>query len=425
MNPEPPPLTLEETNTLQAPPTLDNTSHTVQNIVTPILAGITIAHLLNDIVQSVIPAIFPILQQSLRLSYTELGLIAFANNMTASLMQPLVGWYTDRKPHPYSLVGGMTCTLLGMLLLAFSSQLWMILIAVMLVGLGSAVFHPEGSRIVMLASGARIGLGQSVFQVGGNLGQSLAPLMTILIFAPLGQFGAIWFVGVAALAIVMLSYLANWYKSHIPSLRSRAVAARVRRTPHQQRVITMAIILVIFLAFARAWFVAGIGGFYAFFQMEHLHASLATAQIHTFVFMLFGAVGILLGGPFADRFGKRNVLMFSIFGCAPFALAIPFVSGFWTYIMLACAGFAILSGFSVSLMYMFDLMPGRTGLVSGLMFGLAFGLGAIGSIVLGKIADVIGIYNMMLLCCCLPCFGFLTIFLPNDAKIRAWNAESV
>lgn len=414
-----------ETATPSVPTTsLDSSFRSPAPIVVPILAAITIAHLLNDIVQSVIPAIFPILQQTLRLTYTEIGLIAFANNITASLMQPLVGWYTDRKPQPYSLVVGMSCTLVGMLLLAFSAKLWMIIIAVMFVGLGSAVFHPEGSRIVMLASGTRLGVGQSVFQVGGNFGQSLAPLMTILIFAPLGQFGAIWFVGVAALAIVMLAYLADWYKKHIPSLRTRAKSARVRRTPEQQRIITMAILLVIFLAFARAWFVAGISGFYAFFQLEYLHASLTTAQLHTFAFMFFGAVGILLGGPLADRFGKRNILMFSIFGCAPFASAIPFVSGGWTYVLLSLAGLTILSGFSVSLMYMFDLMPGRTGLVSGLMFGLAFGLGAIGSIVLGKIADMIGIYNMMLLCCALPFFGFLTGFLPHDETIREWNAAA-
>jgi FSR family fosmidomycin resistance protein-like MFS transporter len=403
--------------------TRSNEKNNPSAIVVPILTAITIAHLLNDIVQSVIPAIFPILQQSLRLNYTELGLIAFANNMTASLMQPLVGWYTDRHPHPYSLVVGMACTLVGMLLLAFSGTLPLVIVAVMLVGLGSAVFHPEGSRIVMLSAGARLGLGQSVFQVGGNVGQSLAPLMTILIFAPLGQFGAIWFVGVAAVAMVMLSYLAQWYKAHIPSLKHRSESARIKRTDEQQRRITMAIVLVVFLSFARGWFVAGIGNFFALYQIEIFHSSLAAAQMHTFVFMLFGAFGILLGGPLADRFGKRNVLMFSIFGCAPFALAIPFVSGFATYILLSCAGFAILSGFSVALMYMFDLMPGRTGLVSGLMFGLAFGLGAIGSIVLGKIADMIGIQQMMMWCCVLPCFGFLTVFLPTDATIRAWNSE--
>ncbi|TAE24301.1 MAG: MFS transporter [Candidatus Kapaibacterium sp.] len=393
-------------------------------MIIPILAAITIAHLLNDIVQSVIPAIFPILQQTLRFSYTELGFIAFANNMTASLMQPLVGWYTDRKPHPYSLVVGMSCTLVGMLLLGYAHTLLLIVVAVMLVGLGSAIFHPEGSRIVMLSAGRRLGLGQSIFQVGGNAGQSLAPLMTILIFAPLGQIGAVWFVGVAGLALVMLYFLAGWYKEQLPALKHRTEATRIRRTAAQERIITRAMVLLFFLSFARAWFVAGMGSFYAFYQMEHWHASLQTAQIHTFVFMLFGAIGILLGGPLAERFGKRNVLMFSIFGCAPFALGIPFASGIWAYLLLAASGFAILSGFSVALMYMFDLLPGRTGFVSGLMFGLAFGLGAVGSLALGKLADMVGLDTMMLCCCILPCFGILTVFLPNDARIRAWNEHS-
>ncbi len=404
----------------------DTSSPSASLIVIPILLGISIVHLLNDIMQAVVPAMFPIVQQSLHLSYTELGFIAFANSMTASVMQPLVGWYTDRKPQPYLLLVGMSCTLAGMGLLAVSSAFGMIILAVMLVGLGSAVFHPEASRIVLLASGTRQGLGQSLFQVGGNMGTSFAPLMTVLIFAPMGQFGAVWFVGVAAVALIVLFRIASWYKAHIPTLRKRTLAARVRRTAAQARIIRIAAVLVFFLAFLRAWFVAGMGNFYSLFQIQHFGASLGIAQAHTFVFLFAGAVGTLFGGFFADRFGKKNTLAFSTLGCAPFALFLPFTSaaqnGIISYILVAGSGFAILTGFTVALIYMFDLMPGRTGMVSGLMFGLAFGLAALGSIALGWLADKIGIHSMMILCCSLPTLGIVTYFLPDDAWIRAWNS---
>ena len=409
-------------------PTPQAASVLSSSIVVPVLAGISAVHLLNDVMQAVVPATFPIIQKSLHLNYTQLGLIAFANSMTASVMQPLVGWYTDRKPQPYLLLVGMTFTLVGMGLLAVSSALGMIILAVMLVGLGSAVFHPEASRIVLLASGTRQGWGQSLFQVGGNMGTSFAPLMTILIFAPMGQFGVVWFTGVAAVAIVALYRIAIWYKSHIPSLRRRTAAARVRRTGAQVRIIRFATVLVFFLAFLRAWFVAGIGNFYSLFQIQHFGTSLPIAQAHTFVFLFAGAIGTLFGGAFADRFGKKNALAFSTLGCAPFAAFLPFTSaaenGIISYILVAGSGFAILTGFTVALIYMFDLLPGRTGMVSGLMFGLAFGLAAIGSIALGRIADWLGIHTMMMFCCALPALGVATYFLPDDARIRAWNVDA-
>mgnify|MGYP000119546075 CR=1 FL=1 len=398
------------------------------SIVVPILAGISTVHLLNDVMQAVVPATFPIIQKSLHLNYTQLGLIAFANSMTASVMQPLVGWYTDRKPQPYLLLVGMAFTLVGMGLLAVSVAFGMIILAVMLVGLGSAVFHPEASRIVLLASGTRQGWGQSLFQVGGNIGTSFAPLMTILIFVPMGQFGAVWFTGVAAVAIMVLYKIAVWYKAHIPSLRRRTAAARVRRTGAQVRIIRFATVLVFFLAFLRAWFVAGIGNFYSLFQIQHFGTPLPIAQAHTFVFLFAGAIGTLFGGAFADRFGKKNALAFSTLGCAPFAAFLPFTSAaensIISYILVAGSGFAILTGFTVALIYMFDLLPGRTGMVSGLMFGLAFGLAAIGSIALGRIADWLGIHTMMIFCCALPALGIATYFLPDDARIRAWNVDA-
>lgn len=400
-------------------------SNLASSIVIPILTAISTVHLLNDIMQAVVPATFPIFQRTLHLSYTELGLIAFANSMTASVMQPIIGWYTDRKPQPYWLPIGMACTMAGMGLLSIATSLSGIILAVMLVGLGSAVFHPEASRIVLLSSGARQGLAQSIFQVGGNMGTSFAPLMTILIFVPMGQFGAVWFVGMAAVALVMLYWIAGWYKAHISSFRKRSVAARIRRTGKQLQIIRFAAVLVFFLAFLRAWFVAGMSNFYSLFQMQHFGTSLSVAQTHTFVFLFAGAIGTLFGGFFADRFGKKNALAFSTLGCAPFAVFLPFTSaahnGILSYILVAGSGFAILTGFTVALIYMFDLLPGRTGMVSGLMFGLAFGLAAIGSIALGRIADWLGIYPMMILCCFLPVLGIVTYFLPDDVRIRTWN----
>lgn len=391
--------------------------------VIPVLFGISVVHLLNDIMQAVIPALFPILQQNHHLTYAQLGLISFANNMTASLMQPLIGWYTDKNPLPFLLLVGMSCSLCGMVCLAFASTFPLIILAVMFVGFGSAVFHPEGSRIVILSAGNKPGMGQSLFQVGGNAGQSLAPLLSLLVFAPFGQFGAVWFVPLAGLALFILQRVSRWYKVKIPQVKKRVEAAKlVIRTPEQQKKIRLAIMLIVFLSFARSWFIAGIGNFYALFQMKIYGASFASAQSHTFVFLLAGALGTLFGGSFAERFGKKNVLIFSILGCAPFALVLPFVNGVVAYLCLMGSGFAILTGFSVALIYAMDLLPGKTGTVSGLMFGLAFGLGALGAAVLGKLADIWGIYTMMKLCCALPLLGLFSPLLPDDKLIRCWNS---
>lgn len=390
----------------------------------PVLFGISLVHLLNDIMQAVIPALFPILQQNHHLTYAQLGLISFANNMTASLMQPLIGWYTDKNPLPFLLLVGMACSLCGMICLAFATTFPLIILAVMFVGLGSAVFHPEGSRIVILSAGNKPGLGQSLFQVGGNAGQSLAPLLSLLVFAPFGQFGAVWFVPVAMLAFVILQRVSRWYRVKIPQLQKRVQsAARIVRTPEQQKKIRLAILLIVFLSFARSWFIAGIGNFYALFQMKVYGASFASAQTFTFVFLVCGALGTLFGGAFAERFGKKNVLIFSILGCAPFAMILPFVNGVVAYGCLMGAGFAVLTGFSVALIYAMDLMPGKTGTVSGLMFGLAFGLGALGAAVLGKLADIWGIYTMMIICCSLPLLGLVSPLLPDDSLIRRWNTQ--
>lgn len=393
-----------------------------RRLIVPVLTGISVVHLLNDSIQAVIPAIFPILHQTLHLSFAQLGIIAFANNITASLMQPLVGWYTDKRPMPYLLPVGMLCTLFGMLLLAFSGVFAAIIVAVMMVGLGSAIFHPEGSRIVSLSAGTRVGFAQSVFQVGGNAGSALAPLLTLLIFAPMGQFGAVWFVGVAAVAAVVLYGLAQWYDGNLKHLHKRMSKA-VPRTPEQMRRVRIALAALVGLTFARSAFVSGIGNFYALFQIKHFGLQLSAAQMHTFVFLAAGAVGTVFGGTLADHFGKRRMLMLSMLGCGALSWAMPFVSGAAAYPVLALAGFCILTGFPVALLYALDLMPGKTGTMSGMMFGLAFGMGALGSVLLGGLADVVGIQPMMTACCLLPLLGVLTFVLPSDATLKLWKEE--
>ncbi len=390
-------------------------------LVVPVLAGISVSHLLNDTMQSVIPALFPILEQTMHLSYSQLGLVAFANNITASLLQPLIGWYTDRKPLPFLLPVGMFCTLLGMGVLAFAPNLPFVIGAVMLVGLGSAVFHPEGSRLVISSAGSRPGLAQSIFQVGGNSGQALAPLLTLLFFARQGQAGAVWFVGMAAIAIVILYGLAKWHRGHLERQALHGTADGVRTSSAPRRAVVWVLAVILLITFARSWYVAGITNFYALYQIKTFGASLSAAQTHVFVFLVAGALGTLVGGGLADRFGKKRMLIFSSAACAPFSWLLTFSPEPWTYVLLAVTGFSILTGFSVALIYTLELLPGKTGTVSGLLFGLAFGLGAMGSMVLGWLGDRIGLPDMLMLCSLIPLIGLLAFALPPDDKLRAWS----
>jgi FSR family fosmidomycin resistance protein-like MFS transporter len=393
----------------------------VAPLVVPVLAGISVSHLLNDTMQSVIPALFPILEQTMHLSYSQLGLVAFANNITASLLQPLIGWYTDRKPLPFLLPVGMFCTLLGMGVLAFAPNLTFVILAVMLVGLGSAVFHPEGSRLVISSAGSRPGLAQSIFQVGGNSGQALAPLLTLLFFARQGQAGAVWFVGLAALAMLILYGLARWHRGHLERQALRGTADAVRTSSAPRRAVGLALAVILLITFARSWYVAGITNFYALYQIKTFGASLSAAQAHVFVFLVAGALGTLVGGGLGDRFGKKRLLIFSSAACAPFSWLLTFSPEPWTYVLLAVTGFSILTGFSVALIYTLELLPGKTGTVSGLLFGLAFGLGAIGSMVLGWLGDRIGLPDMLMWCSLIPLIGLLAFALPPDDKLRAWS----
>lgn len=389
-----------------------------------ILFAIGLVHLLNDSIQSVIPAIFPILKSEMGLSYTQVGWVQFAINFTASIMQPVVGLYTDRKPSPYMLPIGMASTLTGMLLLAFAHSYWVVLLSVCFVGLGSAAFHPEGSRVSHMAAGGRKGLAQSIFQVGGNAGQSLAPIMTKWIFIPLGLFGSIWFTGVAAIAIAVQLYIARWYKVVLQETPVKAKSA-VKRvvSPQRRKQVMFAISVLIFLVFVRSWYGAAMSGYFAFFLQDTYGITIDRAQDFIFLFLAAGAVGTFFGGPIADRFGKRNVIFFSMLGSAPFALLLPHVSIGWAYVLLVLTGVILLSSFSVTVVYAQMLFPGKVGTVSGLITGLAFGLGGIGSVVLGNLCDSIGTPRVMELCAFLPLLGVLTFLLPSDRKLKEWTEE--
>ncbi|NEU32316.1 MFS transporter [bacterium LRH843] len=387
-----------------------------------ILYIIALVHLLNDTIQSLVPAMFPVLEQSMGLSFTQLGLIAFALNFTSSLIQPVVGLYTDKRPSPYALPIGLCFTFIGILGLAFAPSFWFVIVSVAFIGLGSATFHPEGSRVANMAAGERRGFAQGVYQVGGNSGQALAPLITALVLVPLGQFGAIWFTIVAAIAIALLFYIARWYSEQV-QLRAKIKATKkiVKRTGVHKKNLYIAIVLLIFFVFARSWFQSGITNFYAFFIIEKYGLSIEQAQVYLFIFLATGAIGTFAGGPLADRFGKKIIIMLSMLLSTPLTLLLPYVGKVAAYPLVALIGFIVLSSFSVTVVYAQDLFPGKIGTVSGLIVGLAFGMGAIGSIALGKMADTYGLMNTMLFTAFLPLLGLVSIFLPSDGWIAKHN----
>lgn len=386
----------------------------------PILFAISLGHLLNDSMQAVVPAIFPILEKSMSLSYTQVGWIAFTLNITSSIMQPVFGFYTDKRPSPYLLPLGMFSSLLGMLGLAFSPNFYCILLSALFIGLGSAVFHPEGARVAYMAAGAKRGLAQAIYQVGGNTGGSLAPLFTILIFVPFGQKGAVAFTALAAAGIVLLLYVSSWYKQELVRGLARKKKQVLQAGTGISQQAKLGMTLLIFLMFVRSWYGAGIGNFYQFYLINHYGLSIKNAQYYVFAFMIAGVIGTFCGGPLSDRFGKRNIILFSMLGSAPLALLLPHVSLGWVTPLILCIGFVITSSFSVTVVYAQELLPGKIGMVSGLIVGLAFGMGALGAVVFGKLADVYSLQFVMQLCSWLPLIGVLSWLLPNDRK-ESWR----
>ncbi|MDH5159673.1 MFS transporter [Heyndrickxia oleronia] len=390
-----------------------------------ILFAIGAGHFFNDSIQAVVPAMFPILEKTLSLSYSQIGWIAFVVNMTSSVMQPVFGLYADKRPRPFLLPLGMFMSMLGLIGFGLSPNFYIILCSVFFIGIGSAVFHPEGSRVAYMAAGEKRGLAQSIYQVGGNFGQSLAPVFTALIFYPFGQKGILSFTFVAAMGIILLIFVSKWYQQQISfgaQIKKKIVASTTKQRIHPKLIGAM--ILLVFIVFARSWYSAGISNFYQFYLIEDYGISIQGAQIYIFIFMIAGVIGTFLGGPLADRFGKRNIILFSLVGAAPLAMMLPYVPLFLVIPMFFLIGFIITSSFSVTVVYAQELMPNKIGMVSGLIVGLAFGMGAIGSVLYGNLADLFSIKFVMILCSFLPLLGLLTFLLPKDEKVKEMNEQT-
>ncbi|MBM7654170.1 MFS transporter [Neobacillus cucumis] len=393
-----------------------------ESTIFKILIIIGICHLLNDAIQAVVPAMFPILEKSMGLTFTQLGIIAFSLNMVSSVMQPVVGFFTDKKPMPFALPIGLTFTLFGILGLGFADNFAMIVLSVIFIGLGSAVFHPEGSRVAYMAAGNKRGLAQSIYQVGGNTGQALAPLITALILVPLGQIGASWFTIVAAIAVILLIYIANWYQQRLlVSPREKKKDVKTGKNLGLSKDVKNTLAFILLLIFARTWYTSGITNFYTFYAIKEYAFSIKESQVFLFAFLVSGAVGTFFGGPLSDRFGKKNIISFSMLATVPFSVIIPHVPPTLAFIFLVLTGFILMTSFSVTVVYAQELVPGKIGTMSGLTVGLAFGMGAIGSVGLGSIADWIGLQSMITWLGFLPLLGLIAFLLPSDQKVREWN----
>jgi FSR family fosmidomycin resistance protein-like MFS transporter len=388
----------------------------VQKTVYSVLFSIAFAHLLNDLMQAVIPATYPILKDNFKLNFTQVGLITFVFQLTASLLQPFVGLYTDKKPMPYSLVIGMIFTISGLCLLSISSTFWMLLVSVGLVGIGSSIFHPEASRVAFLGSGGKRGLAQSIFQLGGNAGSAIGPLLVALVVAPYGQFHVVWFVIAGILGIIILSRIAVWYENHMNLRAAKKIDIEETTVPLSNKKITISIIVLLFLIFSKFFYMASMSSYFTFYLIDKFGMSIQDSQFYLFVFLASVAAGTLIGGPLGDRFGRKYIIWISILGAAPFTLLLPYANLFWTGILSVIIGIVIASAFSAILVFAQELKPGKVGMISGLFFGFAFGMGGLGSAILGYVADQTTIEYVFKISSYLPLIGVLTYFLPNIKK---------
>jgi MFS transporter, FSR family, fosmidomycin resistance protein len=379
-----------------------------------ILAAISFCHLLNDMLQSLLPALYPVLKSSFRLDFGQVGLITLTYQMTASLLQPLIGLYTDHRPKPYSLPAGMGFTLVGLVFFAIAPTYNMLLAAAAFMGIGSAVFHPESSRVARMASGGQHGLAQSIFQVGGNAGSAFGPLLAAFVVLPRGQSSIAWFSLAALLAMVVLTGVSRWSKSYRSSVRqSPANAPEHRNILLPLRKTALALAILIALIFSKYFYMASLVAYFTFYLIGKFHLSVRDAQVHLFFFLAAVAAGTIIGGPVGDRIGRKYVIWCSILGVLPFTLALPYANLFWTSILSVIIGLVLASAFSAILVYAQELMPGRVGMISGLFFGLAFGMAGVGAAVLGHLADLTSIAFVYRVCSYLPFIGLLTGFLPN------------
>ena len=392
----------------------DNTNR----LAVSVLAAISFCHLLNDMMQVLLPAMYPILKGGFNLDFAQIGLLTLTYQVTASLLQPMIGLYTDRRPQPYALPVGMGFTLGGLLILALAPNYGMLLAGSALLGIGSSIFHPEASRIARLSSGGRHGLAQSVFQVGGNFGQSLGPLLAAFIILPRGQGSLAWFGIVALVGIGILSGLGNWYKNS-GHARRKAQQAATRHASLTRGQVQRAMTILISLVFSKFFYLASITSYYIFYLMQRFHLGAQTAQVYLFVFLAAAAAGTVIGGPIGDRFGRKAVIWGSIVGVLPFTLALPYANLPETIVLSVLIGLILSSAFSAIIVFAQEIMPGQVGMVSGLFFGAAFGMGGIGAAALGVLADWTSITTVYRVCAFLPFIGLLTAFLPNLRPARA------
>lgn len=380
-----------------------------------IIGAVALAHLINDLIQSVLPSIYPMLKTNYGLTFTQVGLITLTFQLTASLLQPWVGYYTDRHPQPYLLPAGAICTLVGILMMSQVGSFPLILLAAGLIGVGSSTFHPEASRVARLASGGRFGLAQSTFQVGGNAGSAFGPLLAAAIIIPFGQGNVAWFGLFAVFALVVLYGISRWYANHLSLFKLKQGQAATHGLS-KGRVISALVVLGL-LVFSKYFYMASFTSYFTFYLIEKFDLSVASSQLHLFLFLGAVAAGTFFGGPIGDKIGRKVVIWFSILGVAPFTLILPHVDLFWTSILSVVIGFILASAFSAIVVYAQELVPGNVGMIAGVFFGLMFGFGGIGAALLGHLADIHGIEYVYQLCSFLPLFGVLAIFLPRTKKI--------
>jgi len=386
----------------------------VQKTVFTVLFTISFSHLLNDVMQSVIPSIYPIVKEKYNFSFAQIGVITLAFQLTASILQPFIGAYTDRRSLPFSLTVAMVFSLAGIITLSLASSFPWFLIAVGLIGLGSSVFHPEASRVAYLASGGKKGLAQSIFQLGGNAGSAIGPLLVAMVVLPNGQFSIIWFTVVAMLGMIILFAIGKWYQERIQLRKNNSINVLTEITPEISRnrvIFSIGILLVLILS--KFFYMASMTNYFTFYLIEKFDITVRESQYYLFTFLAAVAIGTIIGGPIGDRFGRRYVIWFSILGVAPFTLLLPHVNLFWTVFLSILVGIILASAFSAILVYATDLVPNKIGMIAGLFFGFMFGVAGIGSAILGWMADKVGIEYVFKLCAYLPLMGVITMFLPN------------
>ncbi|AVE04090.1 MFS transporter [Pseudomonas sp. R11F] len=398
-------------STLTASPAAATPAPQISPLVMRVLGACALAHLINDLIQAVLPSIYPMLKANYGLSFTQVGLITLTFQLTASLLQPWIGYHTDRHPKPWLLPAGMVCTLIGILMLAFVGSFPAILLAAGLVGVGSSTFHPETSRVARLASGGRYGLAQSTFQVGGNTGSAFGPLLAAAIIIPYGQTHIAWFGLFAVFAILVLYGLSRWYRNHLNLFKLKQGTQATHGLSKGR--VTFALVVLALLVFSKYWYMTSLTSYFTFYLIEKFQLSVASSQMYLFLFLGAVAVGTFAGGPIGDKIGRKKVIWFSILGAAPFTLALPYVDLFWTAVLSVVIGFIIASAFSAIVVYAQELVPGNVGMIAGIFFGLMFGFSGIGAALLGLLADSHGIEYVYKLCSFLPLVGILTILLPS------------